>query len=439
MFKNLQKTLALITLFFSCTLTQASIQRDDPRSYVGTTANAKYSQSISERSAFSLLGEAGPRNYRFGATLGWQFFDNQRIKISGEFLEQDILYAFFSGNSREWVRQGAFGAHYQYDLSQFNYHPQFNLKAGYSHAPNKQLSLRSGFFTNRLAAQQNYIEYRRIAGSDAGYVSPGVSIMPWQTGRIGAELNYDDVRYDAIYQGRHHAEGFGGSINYNQQLGAYTDFDLNAGFRKPFNMYHARIGYTLPSRPNWSIGVDANYVDGKHRLPNTYNVGIGVRYALKEIALTANYLDKDAPLRRTYMPLNSWIASPAIYLPQVLAITDSKVDIIQPLSTPTPAPNICVAPTVIGTIDDQFIEDGEPNIVPTTDIFSGTTPFSYSVSISPPTNGGAPIVTIDSSGTITINPGVIPPQGTEFEVTVVATNACGSVSTSFTVVIDNVV
>ncbi|MBA2711493.1 MAG: hypothetical protein H0U57_12995 [Tatlockia sp.] len=432
MLKNLQKTLALITLSFSCTLTQASIQRDDPTSYVGTTANAKYSQSISERSAFSILGEAGSRNYRFGATLGWQFLDNQRIKISGEFLEQDILYAFFSGNSREWVRQGAFGAHYQYDLNQFNYSPQFNLKAGYSHAPNKQLSLHRGFYTNSFATQQNYIEYRRIAGSDAGYVSPGVSIMPWQTGRIGAELNYDDVRYDAIYQGRHHAEGFGGSFNYNQQLGAYTDLDLNAGFRKPFNMYHARIGYTLPSRPNWTIGVDANYVDGKHRLPNTYNVGIGVRFALKEVALNADYLDKDAPLRRTDMPLTSWIDRPAIYLPQVLAISDSKV-VIQPIPTQTITPISCgVPPTVIGTIEDQFIFD--TITVETTGIFSGTTPFSYSVFVSNITEPeGSPTVSIDSSGTITIDPGTVPDGGYQFTVNVVATNACGSVTTSFLV------
>ncbi len=435
MFKNLQKILALIALSFSCTLTQATIPTKDPTSYLGTNAYAKYSQSISESTAFSLLGEAGPRNYRFNATLGWQFLDNQRIKISGEFLDQDIRYAFFSGDSREWIKQGAFGAHYQYDLSQFNYNPQFNLKAGYSHAQNKQLSLRSGFFTNRLATQQNYIEHRRIAGSNAGFVSPGVSVMPWQTGRIGAELNYDDVRYDTIYPGRTHVQGFGGSVNYNQQLGAYTDFDLVAGFRRPFNMYQARIGYTLPSRPNWTIGVNADYVDGKHHLPNTYNVGIGVRYALKEIALTANYLDKDAPLRRSYMPFNSWIDTPAIYLPQVLAIRDSKVDIIQPLPTPAPTPTpTCVAPTVIGTIPAQTITS--TTTVSTTNVFSGTTPFTYSVSITniqPPT-GSNPTATIDTNGTITINPGIIRNPYT-FTVNVAAANSCGSVTTTFPVTV----
>ena len=42
----------------------------------------------------------------------------------------------------------------------------------------------------------NFIDNRRIAGSNAAGISPGLSIMPWSGGRIGAAVNYDNVRYD---------------------------------------------------------------------------------------------------------------------------------------------------------------------------------------------------------------------------------------------------
>jgi hypothetical protein len=429
MFKIIKRNLLLIALLCNCSLLQAAIPNtDNPTSYVGTTAKGKFSHLIGDNSAFSVLGEAGPRNYRVGATLGWQFYDNQRLKISGEFLEQDIKYAFFSGTSREWVKQGAFGAHYQYDLNHYRYSPQFNLKAGYSHAPSKQLSFVQGFY-NRLGKTQKFIDNRRIAGSDAGFVSPGLSIMPWQTGRIGADLNYDDVKYDTNFPVYQRAHGFGGTALFTQQLGMNTELDLSAGFRTPFNMYQATIAYTLPSRPNWTLGVDANYVDGKHYLPNTYNVGLSVRYAVKEIQLNANYLDKDAPLSRSYNPLSSWINEPAIYLPQVLAIADSSVDLPQPPPAPTCSPLI-----LVGTIPQQTMVS--PTMIPTNNIFSGTPPFTYTVSISDVSTGAVtPTVSIDSFGTILVNPN---PTGTggvnyTFTVNVTATNACGTASTSFPV------
>ncbi|MBA2651672.1 MAG: hypothetical protein H0U73_05340 [Tatlockia sp.] len=71
MFKSLQKKLLFITLIFSCSLLQAEIPNtDNQNSYVGTTGKAKYTNSFTDNTAFSVLGEAGPRNYRAGATLG---------------------------------------------------------------------------------------------------------------------------------------------------------------------------------------------------------------------------------------------------------------------------------------------------------------------------------------------------------------------------------
>ncbi len=50
MFKSLQRILALIALFFSCSITQAAIPIDNPTSYLGTTAKGKFSRSIVSKS-----------------------------------------------------------------------------------------------------------------------------------------------------------------------------------------------------------------------------------------------------------------------------------------------------------------------------------------------------------------------------------------------------
>ncbi len=420
MFKSFLK-IWLVALMCTGNALQAAIPNtDNPTSFVGPTGKAKYSTIITQNSAFSVLGEAGPRNYRLGGTLGWRIQENQRFKVSGDFLRQDIEYAFFSGNSREWVKQGSIGAHYQYDLYQYRYLPQFNLKGGYSHAPSKDLTTVAGSYVNALGLVQNYVNDRRIAGSDAGYISPGLSIEPWQAGRIGAELNYDDVQYDRIYLVNQHAVGFGGTANFIQKLGANTQLGMSAGFRAPFNAYQANIAYTLPSRPDWTLGVDANYVEGKHYLPNTYNVGLSVSYAAQEVPVV-NYLEKE-PSIRPLSGLANWVAEPAIYLPQVLAIPDERVFI---LITPPPPP-ACLLPTSIGIPTLNITGDDVYDISP---FFNSTTPLTYSITVSP---GALSTVTINATtGLITISN---TPSGDEtFTVTVTATNSCGSVSIPFTV------
>lgn len=438
MFKKLHKKLLFIIMFCSYSILQAAIPNtDDPTSFVGATGKAKYATSITENTALSLLGEAGPRNYRLGGTLGWRFNENQRLKISGDFLRQDIVYAFFSGNSREWVKQGAIGAHYQYDLNQPGYNPQFNLKAGYSHAPSRQLDTVAGSYIDVLGLAHNFIDYRRIAGSDAGYISPGISVQPWQTARVGVELNYDDVQYDRIFYVDQRAKGFGGTANLVQQLGANTKLGMSVGIREPFNAYQANIGYTLPNSPDWTLGIDANYVDGKHYLPNTYNVGLSVSYVVKEEQLNPNNLEKDPTIRPAYSDLSSWVADPAIYLPQVLAITDEGVIfpvVVSPVTPTPPAPPICLPPTLVGVMPNITVTNANPIPISAAGFFSGTAPLTYSAVITNVNPAGPnPTVTINAAtGDL-----VITPQATgtnySFTVTVTATNSCGSIPTSFTV------
>lgn len=419
MFTSLLKKLLFLVLIWTYSLAQAAIPNrdDDPTSYVGTTGKAKFARSITAASALSVLGEAGPRNLRFGGTLGWLVKENQRLKISGEFLRQDIKFAFFSGDSREWVNQAAVGGHYQYDLSQSQYLPQLNLKAGYSHAPSRQLGAVAGSYVNGAGDAVSFVDYRRIAGSNAGYFSPGLSVEPWHAGRVGVELNYDDVKYDRIYSPRERAVGFGGSANFTQQLGEHTNLGAAVGLRKPFNVYQVNLAYTLPTQPDWALGVDANYVDGKQELPNTYNVGLSVSYVMQEGQRQPNYLEKE-PTTRLSSGLNAWVAEPAIYIPQVLAITDERVA------------QLCSAPVLVSPIPTQ--RTLTPVTISLGGFFSGSAPLRYTASFENTAAEGTTVTVNQATGVLTISPGVSGADYT-FNVTVTASNGCGSASTTFLV------
>ncbi len=399
---------------------------NQPTSFVGVTPTLRYSRSITDRLAASFLGEAGPRNFRANGTVGWDLQENQRIKFSGEFLNQDIEYAFYSGKVREWVHQGAIGGYYQYDLhqydwNQYNFFPELTLQGGYSHAPNKRLSSKDVVFTTATNGPETFTFSRGIAGSNAWYLAPGVNVHPWQGSKAGVELNYDNVHYTTQYISSDNAKGVGATFRFNQAFKLNTTLDLIAGIRAPFNDYQAVLMYAPTRMPDWAFGLDGAYVDGKHNLPNTYNVGVRVHYTMKDNTSSA-VPSVSALADSPSTPLVDWVSEPAIYIPQVLAVVDPQVV------------SRCIAR--VGRINGPIIvENGPPpgktTLVPTASAFASSEALVYSYTTTG--NLRANTVSIDSStGVVSI---FTPPTGasTDFRVYVTATNACGSVSTSFLV------
>jgi hypothetical protein len=422
------KILFSISLLSLAAFSHAAIPNySEPTSYVGTTFKANYSNLITPTSAFSLLGEGGPRNIRINGTLGWLFSEFQLAKISGEFLRQNINYSFFSGNSREWMNQGAVGALYQYNFYQYSFLPQFTLKGGYSSAASKELSTVIGNYPNPFSLTSYFVDYRRIAGSDAGYISPGISIASWTGARVGGELNYDHVRYRRYYLVQDNAIGFGGTVYLNQQITNTIDAGASAAFRQPFNVYMGRLSYR--AFPNWVVSADANYVDGKHALPDTYNVGITLSFIPSAPIAMPKLLLKEPLTERAPNHLASWVSTPAIYIPQVLAVPDPRLDIITIIPPP------CNLPIVIGTLPNVSIVAPDVVQIPTASAFSSGTALLYSITTTDP---GENTLTINPvTGVITVNaPGFVVPFRS-ITVTVTATNPCGSVSTTFVIEISS--
>src|SRR5579871_1998956 len=118
-----------ILLFHGAVYSTNIPNTDDPKTFLGPTARVDFTSSLNNDFAYNLAGEAGIKNFRVGSTLGWKAAQNQLFKVSAEYLWQNITYAFFSGNTDQWVQQGALGAAYQYEFVDYAFRPQFDLSA----------------------------------------------------------------------------------------------------------------------------------------------------------------------------------------------------------------------------------------------------------------------------------------------------------------------
>ncbi len=421
--KKLSRLVAFVSAFLCFS---AAFATNSPTTFLGPTLKGGFTSTLNDYTAYSVLGEAGVKNFRAGGTLGWKLEQNQYLKVSAEYLMQEITYSFLTGNTDQWVRQGALGAGYLYEFVGYQYDPHFNLNAYISHAPSKTLGNTAAPATFN-GSLQNIILKRRIAGSNGAGIMPAVSIAPWQGGRVGLGINYDSVRYNNNYSSNEDAVGLGGTFTFNQALSHDMGLNLEAAVRKPFNNYAAGLSFAnVPYFGKWVLGVDGEYTAGKNTLPNTWNASVGASYDLDQRSPQAAPVYKDHPYKdyKDMVPVSddllAYTSDPAVYMPQVLAIPDQQVvdgcPVNQPSFTGTIAGQTSgPASTQTYNSPTQFVGDG----------------LTYSVSFVQTTGAGFPTtVTVNSST------GVVTARGTRStnNITITATNPCGKTVSSNTFV-----
>jgi hypothetical protein len=426
----------------------------NPKTFLGPTGSLGVTKLITDNTAFSVAGELGPRDLRLGGTLGWDIDYYQRIKASGELLRQKITYSFFSGRAEPWLNQGAVGLDYQYNFRDFDpVNTILDLSAYYSHAPSANLGTITGtYIPAGSTTPVAFIDERRIAGSNAAGVSPGISVTTLSGTRLGAALNYDNVRYNTENRPGVNATGLGGTVKLNQAITEDLSIGASAAVRQPFNNYQADIALDNVNYYGvWIFKLFGAYTIGKNSLPTTYNVGIGADYLIdagKDDVFptpqpTSNFKDqipkqvykdgtvvgfKDQPPMEMPEPVDkdflAWVAEPAVYMPQVLAITDESV---------------CVPPTFnsakpLGGAGTDFTGAFTYTL---SNSFTGSN-LKYKINFNPGdvNNGSLKIVSGILSGTGCYPPGAgtagscVPASGGYADITVTASNACGSVTSN---------
>ncbi len=370
-------------------------------------------REVTENSAVSFLGEGGRRNFRFNGTFGLILNQDNRFKISGEYLQQKLKYRFSPGSAKRWVRQFATGATLQHDFC----HPiiQSGEISGYcSYAPSRHLS-------RETCGDFRYL--RRIAGSTSYGFDLGSTLRLWKDASLSLEAGYDRVVYHNRFHSRKHVEGFGGSFGFQQQFLEHFGLNVRAEFKRPYNYYRAAIRWCNPCWKGLNVGIFGSYTRGKSKLPNNAMAGVELNYAFSNFSQSAS-LRNPCCETSSYCSslLASWVSSPAIYVPQVLAISEEKRSSITPPVPPPPPVNVPTSSPI-------------PNAA-----FNTAGPFSLNVASYFNSNDGGSLIfsadglppgaTIDpNTGEIT---GVVVPSTTPFTVTVTAQNDFGSTSQTFT-------
>lgn len=406
-------------LFFSgiiLFLFHINVHATSTTTFLGSAIKVNFTNRLIDSTAYSLAGEIGAKNARLGITYGMKFTEFQRIKISAEYLWQDIMFAFFSGNTSTWVNQEALGIAYQYDIIENPMRPQFDISAYGSHAPSKTLESVTGTSINQQGQPISFGDMRHIAGSNAVGISSGFGMSVWPGNRITASLNYDDMHYNTRHQTNNNPPvGLGGRLDINQTFNDYIALGMSAEVRQPFNHYDIDLKFFhLPFLGEWAIGLFGTYNTGKNSLPNTYNVGLSADYFIDQSHYDSTYLQGKVMRQPPTDKMLTFVATPAVYMPQVLAIVDSS----------------CVIPiTYLGT----------PNTVPP-DFPVTTLPFNfsfaplfrgeeivYSVSTTASDGGSPSDFRINSSTGVLSYTG----PGGVYHLTISARNSCSSASVSF--------
>lgn len=287
-----------------------------PKTYLGTIIHATYADLFNETMQYAINLEGGVNQQRIGMSGGYKADKFQRFKLYGEFLNQNIGFPYFSGNTHQNVGQTSLDFRYQYKYVDTSYKPSVDLAGYMSNSVNTMLRTNTGVYAPG-GVSTPYSNQRRIAGAFSQGLVADFGLALWKDNNTGIGVNYDDVRYDNEFQNYVNSSGLGGGLFFSQIFKDFFTVNAVADWRQPYNYYSFNAGFTnMQSKGTWTIGGEWNYVRGKDTLPSTFSVGLVINYwpEMCNVKTLADRREKDDLLR--------WIQQPAVVTPQALAIPD---------------------------------------------------------------------------------------------------------------------
>ena len=279
---------------------------------------------IAEDAAFSLCLEAGAKSNRVNGTLGYFADENNRFKISAEYLSQKLRFKFddrdrdYHEGLRRWLHQFAIGGKYQYIFECPSCFSGLELGLFYSNSPGKKLSEHSEIDDSTL--------FRRIAGADNWQANAGFLFNPWRCARLTPYISYQQTTYRREYQDKKRISGVGFGLTYNQKLFYGLDFDLKYQYTQAFDDLRAGLYWNkIFECGALGLGVFVDHVFGKRELLSSTTTGLELSFAFgvcgcDKVSLLLS--DDSCCCGISPTDLLDWVAEPAVYMPEVLAIRD---------------------------------------------------------------------------------------------------------------------
>jgi hypothetical protein len=273
----------------------------------GLVINPKYANLLTPTSALGLEIAFGSSEFRMGATWTSMIDKRHRIKLTAEYLSENILFSLTPLNVTKWNAQHAFGANYQYLVNQSWLHT-INLATYHAYARDENLS---------TSAINNKTDYRIDAGSNSNGISGGLTLTPGRCTAIVLDLYYDQVNYRTQNRSAPNSVGIGESITLEQLLAPRLKLLLTASHRQPFDNYHARLSWLALARPGaqLELSVTGQYLTGNLPQPHETRVGLMVSYHW-HVPCTSEFVCSEEILQ--------WTTIPAVRMPQTFVTRDDK-------------------------------------------------------------------------------------------------------------------
>lgn len=280
----------------------------------------------------SFLGEAGGNNLRLGVTFGAIPSPHHRYKLSGEYLVQKTSFRFDAGRAERWLHQAAAGVTYQYIANCDQFFQGLQINGVYADAFNLHVGQ-----AECRERKQNHP--RRIAGAWYARADIGAIIAPWCDALVILSAGFAEAEYNRRIHAKRSEAGPSFRFEFAQALGNNWAFTFEGDFQRPFNAIEGQFTYNRCCEVgHFTLGFFGSHTWGKGGLQNVTSAGVEVGWSFGIDGLRKCCEDpcllKPIPSCCEMQDLMAWVAAPAVYMPQVLAVGESCTG---PSSSPIPS------------------------------------------------------------------------------------------------------
>lgn len=292
---------------------------------------------FADTAAMPILGEVGMGQNRINASFAFPLFCKSQFKFGGEMLNQNLSYHFPYDHAKAWSRQYAVGGVYRLELCLWGL-KSLDIGGQWTTAQNHRIHKfhRKKHFCHSspeyIATYGQRFE-RYIAGSKAYAFSAGLTIEPWFWATLGAAGVYDKVEYNRKYLCDKVVSGWGGNVFFEQRFTPEIALKFRGEFRRPYIYYEGSLAWrTTLASTDVIIGVYGGHTQGRYSLPSSTVAGIEIGFDFgvssysfsRSVGLCSDYIDpcKEPTLGCQDYQYLQWMATPAVYVPEVLAIAE---------------------------------------------------------------------------------------------------------------------
>ncbi len=302
--------------------------------YLAWILDVGYAQSFYNAAAAFKLS-AGLNEHRANVTLGYSITPKQQIKLTYEYLAQNLPFDYAAGTVNEWVNQNALGGAYRYLLDN-GIVRSLELYGNYTKANSKDLAAVEMYTDNLLTK----IDYRRIAGGTQENVGGSVTLTPLKSTIVKLGAGYSSLSFDTTAGYTSSGTATSTALAYNAEVSQLLTPTVmvsgGIGNTASGSNYTAKVSKILP----WSLegALIGQYTATTNDIPGSTSVTASLSY----------------PAPKTYTNmfsqgignLKEWVQQPVIYNTRVLAKAEEKIVQAQIVANPNPP---AVPPVPVGT------------------------------------------------------------------------------------------